>query len=383
MFLAINVVVGRLVNAMEIHHISVLCDEVIDFLSPKPDGVYIDGTVGLGGHSAAILETSAPNGRVIGIDLDVEALSIAKRRLHAFGERSSLINGNFAEMDVLLKTKHSIHAVDGILLDLGVSSLQLDTSHRGFSFNHTGPLDMRMNSSQQSALSRRSPTRGNLRRNQQEWLSTISDQQPAKDTNVTEGSPLPDTSLLTAEGFRQPRATLTAMQVVNNSPMDALVDIFKRYGEERFAKRIAHRIIQTRQETPITTTTQLAEIIKRAVPGSASKIHPATRVFQALRIHVNAELENLAIGLDVAISLLKPGGCMCVITFHSLEDRIVKHCFQKCARACICPPKTPICICEHTASLEILTKRPISPDAVEVQHNPRARSAKLRVARKL
>ncbi|MDE0690569.1 MAG: 16S rRNA (cytosine(1402)-N(4))-methyltransferase RsmH [Candidatus Poribacteria bacterium] len=318
---------------MDTHHIPVLCDKVIDFLSPKSDGIYIDGTVGLGGHSAAILETSAPNGRVIGIDLDVEALSIAKSRLHVFGERSSLINGNFAEMDALLETRHSIHAVDGIVLDLGVSSLQLDTPHRGFSFNHTGPLDMRMNARQ----------------------------------------------MLNSER----ETDITAMRVVNNSPMDALVDIFKRYGEERFARRIAHRIIQTRQETPIMTTTQLAKIVKRAVPKGVSKIHPATRVFQALRIHINAELENLETGLDVAIQLLRQGGCLCIITFHSLEDRIVKHYFQKCARTCICPPKTPICICEHTASLEILTKRPISPDAVEVQHNPRARSAKLRVARKL
>ena len=349
---------------MDAHHISVLCDKVIDFLKPKPDGVYIDGTVGLGGHSAVILETSAPNGRVIGIDLDAEALTVAKNRLHAFGERYSLINGNFAEMDVLLE-RHSVPAVDGILLDLGVSSLQLDTPHRGFSFNHTGPLDMRMNSSQQKRP------------------SISSDQQPAKDTSVTEGSPLPYTSLLTETESRQPRATLTAMRVVNNSPMDVLVDIFRRYGEERFAKRIAHWIIQARQETPITTTTQLAEIVKQAIPKSRSKIHPATRVFQALRIHINAELENLAMGLDVAASLLKQGGCLCVITFHSLEDRIVKHHFQTCARACICPPKTPICICDHTASLEILTKRPILPDAVEIQHNPRARSAKLRVARKL
>ena len=333
MFLATDVAIRLRINTMDTHHIPVLCNKVIDFLSPKSDGVYIDGTVGLGGHSAAILETSAPNGRVIGIDLDVEALTIAKSRLHVFGERSSLINGNFAEMDVLLETRHSIHAVDGILLDLGVSSLQLDTPDRGFSFNHTGPLDMRMNARQ----------------------------------------------MLNSER----ETDLTAMRVVNNSPMNALVDIFKRYGEERFARRIAHRIIQTRQETPIMTTTQLAEIVKQAVPKGVSKIHPATRVFQALRIHINAELENLETGLDIAIQLLRQGSCLCIITFHSLEDRIVKHCFQKCARTCICPPKTPICICEHTASLEILTKRPISPDAVEVQHNPRARSAKLRVARKL
>ena len=333
MFLATDVAIRLRINTMDTHHIPVLCNKVIDFLSPKSDGVYIDGTVGLGGHSAAILETSAPNGRVIGIDLDVEALTIAKSRLHVFGERFSLINGNFAEMDVLLETRHSIHAVDGIVLDLGVSSLQLDTPDRGFSFNHTGPLDMRMNARQ----------------------------------------------MLNSER----ETDLTAMRVVNNSPMNALVDIFKRYGEERFARRIAHRIIQTRQETPIMTTTQLAEIVKQAVPKGVSKIHPATRVFQALRIHINAELENLETGLDIAIQLLRQGSCLCIITFHSLEDRIVKHCFQKCARTCICPPKTPICICEHTASLEILTKRPISPDAVEVQHNPRARSAKLRVARKL
>ena len=317
---------------MNTHHIPVLCDKVVNFLSPKPDGVYIDGTVGLGGHSAAILETSAPSGCVIGIDLDVEALTVAESRLHAFGNRYSVINGNFAEMDVLLE-RHSVHAVDGILLDLGVSSLQLDTPHRGFSFNHTGPLDMRMDLEQ--GLDSREQT------------------------------------------------TLTAMQVVNNSPMNVLVDIFKRYGEERFAKRIAGRVVQARQQEPITTTTQFAEIVKQAVPQKTSKIHPATRVFQALRIHVNAELENLGTGLEVAISLLKPGGCLCVITFHSLEDRIVKRYFQMCAKTCVCPPKTPICICEHSRSVEIITKRPVLPDVAEIQYNPRSRSAKLRVVRKL
>ena len=317
---------------MNTHHIPVLCDKVVDFLNPKPDGVYIDGTVGLGGHSAAILEISAPSGRVIGIDLDIEALTVAESRLHAFGNRYSLINGNFAEMDVLLE-RHSVHAIDGILLDLGVSSLQLDTPHRGFSFNHTGPLDMRM--SLEQGLDSREQT------------------------------------------------TLTAMQVVNNSPMNVLVDIFKRYGEERFAKRIAGRVVQARQQEPITTTTQFAEIVKQAVPQKTSKIHPATRVFQALRIHVNAELENLGTGLEVAISLLKPGGCLCVITFHSLEDRIVKRYFQMCAKTCVCPPKTPICICEHSRSVEIITKRPVLPGVAEIQYNPRSRSAKLRVVRKL
>ena len=317
---------------MDTYHIPILSDKVVNFLKPKRDGVYIDGTVGLGGHSTAILRTSAPDGRVIGIDLDADALTIAKDRLHTFGERSTLINGNFAEMDVLLKG-HSIQAVDGILLDLGVSSLQLDVPHRGFSFNHTGPLDMRMN------------------------LGRGADN--AEET------------------------TLTAMQVVNNSTADVLIDIFRRYGEERFAKRIAHRIVRVRQQEPITTTTQLAEIVKQVVPKKASRIHPATRVFQALRIYVNAELENLLTGLDVAITLLKPKGCLCVITFHSLEDRIVKHRFQTWAKTCICPPKTPICICEHSPSVEILTKRPVLPDVIEIQNNPRSRSAKLRAARKL
>ena len=317
---------------MDTHHIPVLCDKVVDFLKPKSGGVYIDGTVGLGGHSQAILETSAPRGRVIGIDLDVEGLAIAESRLHAFGQRCTLINGNFAEMDVLLEN-HSLHTVDGILLDLGVSSLQLGTPYRGFSFNHTGPLDMRM--------------------------------------NLGQGSD------------KAEQTTLTAMKVVNDSTLDVLIDIFRRYGEERYAKRIAKRVVQARQREPITTTTQFAEIVKQAVPQKPFKIHPATRVFQALRIHVNAELENLVSGLDVAISLLKPGGSLCVITFHSLEDRIVKRCFQTQAKRCLCPPKTPICICEHKPSVEIITKRPVLPNATEIQNNPRARSAKLRVARKL
>lgn len=317
---------------MDISHIPVLCDKIVEFLKPKSDGVYIDGTIGLGGHSTAILKAAAPNGHIFGIDLDADALTVAKDRLQIFGERFSLINGNFAEMNVLLES-HAVHAVDGILLDLGVSSLQLDAPHRGFSFNHTAPLDMRMNSGHKNDAA--------------------------------------------------PETMPTAMQVVNNSTADVLVDIFRRYGEERFAKRIAHRIVTARRHEPITTTTQLAEIVKQSVPKGRFKIHPATRVFQALRIYVNAELENLMAGLDVAVTLLKPNGCLCVISFHSLEDRIVKRRFQTWARTCICPPKTPICICEHSPSVEILTKRPVLPDATEVQHNPRARSAKLRVARKL
>lgn len=317
---------------MDSSHIPVLCDKVVDFLKPKSEGVYIDGTVGLGGHSTAILKAAAPNGQVLGIDLDTDALTIAKDKLQIFADRFSVINGNFAEMNVLLEN-HAVHAVDGILLDLGVSSLQLDTPHRGFSFNHTGPLNMRMNPGH------------------------------ANDTDA--------------------ETMLTAMQVVNESTVDVLIDIFKQYGEERFAKRIAHRIVAARRHEPITTTTQLANIVMQSVPKGRSKIHPATRVFQALRIYVNAELENLMAGLDAAVTLLKPDGCLCVITFHSLEDRIVKRRFQRYAQTCLCPPKTPVCICEHSPSVEVLTKRPVLPDVPEVQHNPRSRSAKLRVARKL
>lgn len=310
---------------METQHIPVLRDEVLECLKPSPDGVYIDATVGLGGHSLAILENSAPNGCVIGIDADAAALAIAQARLNAFPERHRLIHGNFAQMAALL-AHHAIDAVDGILLDLGVSSFQLDTPERGFSFLHPAPLDMRMDV----------------------------------------------------------RQSLTAMHVVNENTADALAAIFKRYGEERFARRIAHRIVQARQQGQITTTVQLAEIVTMAVPPQrAARIHPATRVFQALRIYVNAELENLATGLEAAISLLKPGGCLCVITFHSLEDRIVKRCFQREARACICQPRTPVCICGHRASLQILTRKPVQPSADEVRRNPRARSAKLRAARKI
>ena len=310
---------------METQHIPVLRDEVLECLKPSPDGVYVDATVGLGGHSLAILENSTPNGCVIGIDADAAALAIAQARLNAFPERHRLIHGNFAQMAALL-AHHAIDAVDGILLDLGVSSFQLDTPERGFSFRHPAPLDMRMDT----------------------------------------------------------RQSLTAMHVVNENTADALAAIFKRYGEERFARRIAQRIVQARQQGQITTTVQLAEIVTMAVPPRrAARIHPATRVFQALRIYVNAELENLATGLEAAISLLKPGGRLCVITFHSLEDRIVKRCFQREARACICQPKTPVCICGHRPSLQILTKKPVQPSADEVRRNPRARSAKLRAARKI
>lgn len=315
-------------------HIPVLRNEILDFLNPNPDGVYVDATIGLGGHSYSILKKSFPTGRLIGIDLDESALAIAKKRLYPFKDRSILIHGNFVELKCLLNT-FGISKVDGVLLDLGVSSLQLDTYDRGFSFQHLGPLDMRM-----------------------------------------------DMQLATS-----------AAQIVNNCTPDELMQIFKEYGEERYTKQIVQQIVRVRKETPITTTLQLAEIVEqvysnklkssresRKMKNKVKRIHPATRIFQALRIQVNGELDNLANGLGAAVSVLKVGGHLCVISFHSLEDRIVKQKFRHYASCCICPPKTPVCICTHEKTLDIVTSKPVLPSQSEIDANPRARSAKLRVA---
>ena len=307
-------------------HTPVLAREVVSFMAPRDTGVYVDGTVGLGGHAAAILEASAPSGRLIGTDLDSEALAIAKEKLRGHGERCTLIQENFVNLKECLSA-HSVTQVDGVLLDLGVSSLQLGAPSRGFSFSQAGDLDMRMDA-------------------------------------------------------KQP---LSASEVVNNYPEDELADIFARYGEERWSKRIAHRIGNARQIQRISTTLQLADIVRSAIPRKTNRgrIHPATRVFQALRIHVNDELQNLDAGLDAAVSSLKPGGRVCVISFHSLEDRIVKQRFRALSRLCICPPKIPKCVCQQIPSLEVLTKRPVTPTSEEIQRNPRSRSAKLRVAVKI
>lgn len=317
-------------------HIPVLRNEVLDFLKPNPEGIYVDATIGLGGHGFWILKKSHPTGRLIGVDVDASALAIAEKRLHVFEKRIRLIHGNFAQLRHLLE-EHQINKVDGVLLDLGVSSLQLDTPDRGFSFQHLGPLDMRMDD----------------------------------------------------------RISISAAQIINESNPDKLVKIFKEYGEEHYAKQIVRHIVAKRSEKPITSTLQLAKIVKDAYPiktkrskaftqnGQKREIHPATRVFQALRIEVNAELNNLDIGLDAAVSVLRPGGCVCVISFHSLEDRIVKQRFRHLAKTCICPPKTPICICEHQQMLQIVTNKPVFPSASEIEANPRARSAKLRAAIKI
>ena len=315
-------------------HIPVLVDEVIQFLQPRNHGFYVDGTVGLGGHAAIILQKSAPQGLLLGIDLDSEALAIAKQRLHEYKERVTLVDGNFAELDQFPRlyqgseqTETTIPPIDGILLDLGVSSLQLNTPSRGFSFTHSGPLDMRMNADQ----------------------------------------------------------SLSAAHVVNRHPEDALATIFTQFGQERWARKIARQIVLARKRKRISTTGQLTEIVLAAIPPKSTgwRIHPATRIFQALRIYINDELKNLHSGIHCAASALKPGGRLCIISFHSLEDRIVKEQFRTLSRACICPPKTPICVCKHTPTLEVLTKRPIVPAAAEIRRNPRARSAKLRVALKI
>ena len=319
---------------MSDNHIPVLLDEVAQFLQPKNHGFYVDGTVGLGGHATVILQMSAPNGSLLGIDLDSQALSIAKERLRTYKERVRLVGGNFAHLDRLLQLRRgmdppetAVPKIDGILLDLGVSSLQLGTPTRGFSFTHAGPLDMRMDINQ----------------------------------------------------------SLSAAHVVNRYPEDTLATIFTQFGQERWARKIARQIVHVRKRKRISTTYQLTETVLGAIPSKSTgwRIHPATRVFQALRIYVNDELKNLHAGISCAASALKPGGRLCIISFHSLEDRIVKEQFRALSRACICPPKTPICVCQHTPTLQILTKRPIVPTPDEVRHNPRSRSAKLRVAMKI
>ena len=316
---------------MNATHTPVLVNEVIELLKPSGNSLYVDGTIGLGGHAGAILQACAPDGHLLGIDLDSQALTIATERLHEYNGRFTLVEGNFSELDSALKNVftqfENYGNVSGILFDLGVSSYQLDTAARGFSFSRTGPLDMRMN----------------------------------------------------------PKEGVSAAQVVNQSHPAKLADIFSKFGEERRSRKIADRIVHARQIQPITTTSQLAEIIRGAVPQKTTRasIHPATRVFQALRIYVNDELKNLHLGLDTAISVLKPGGRICVITFHSLEDRIVKNRFRTLSQSCICSPQTPICICQHRPSLEILTKRPTIPQPDEIRQNSRSRSAKLRAAVKI
>ena len=300
-------------------HLPVLLAETIDALQPHSGGVYLDGTVGAGGHAEAILRASDPSGRLIGFDQDEQALIVARQRLAGFGERVALFHANFDQMKQVTLTQ-AIPLADGILLDIGVSSMQLDQAERGFSFREDAPLDMRMNQT----------------------------------------------------------AGQTAADLVNELGQDELANLIYQYGEERLSRRIARAIVQAR---PIERTQQLAEVIARATPGGGrrQKIHPATRTFQALRIAVNDELGALERVLPQALKLLKPGGRLAIITFHSLEDRLVKQFFRRESQDCICPPEQLICTCDHQASIKLITKRPITATTTEIDVNPRARSAKLRV----
>lgn len=310
---------------MDFHHVSVLLNETLEGLAIKPNGTYVDCTLGGGGHSHAIGERLSSEGMMIGLDQDVAALEAASQRLSDLACRVKVIKTNFSNLKQALQ-EAGINKVDGFVFDLGVSSHQLDTAERGFSYMQDGPLDMRMNQT----------------------------------------------------------GALTAETIVNTYSSDDLYRIIWDYGEERWAKRIAQFIVEARAEAPIVTTFQLVDIIKRAIPAKARQEgpHPAKRTFQALRIEVNQELQILHDAFVDAVSMLQPGGRIAVITFHSLEDRITKQTFKELAQGCTCPPNLPVCVCHHVPTVKAKNKA-IEPSNKEVEENPRSRSAKLRVAVKL
>ena len=310
---------------MDFHHVSVLLNETLDGLAIKPDGTYVDCTLGGGGHSHAIGERLSSEGMIIGLDQDVAALEAASQRLSDLSCQVKVIQTNFSNLKKALQ-EAGITKVDGFVFDLGVSSHQLDTADRGFSYMQDGPLDMRMNQS----------------------------------------------------------GTLTAETIVNTYSGEDLYRIIWEYGEERWAKRIVQFILEAREEAPIMTTFQLVDIIKRAIPAKARQEgpHPAKRTFQALRIEVNQELQILHDAFVDAVSMLQVGGRIAVITFHSLEDRITKQTFKELAQGCTCPPNLPVCVCHHTPLVKA-KKKAIEPTKDEVEENPRSRSAKLRVAVKV
>ena len=307
---------------MEFVHKSVLLKETIDGLKIKPDGIYVDGTLGGGGHASEVARRLSDKGSIIGIDQDAAAIEAAGIRLKDFGEKVTIVRSNYCDMKSQLG-KLGIDKVDGIMLDLGVSSYQLDTAERGFSYREDAPLDMRMDR----------------------------------------------------------RQKMTARDIVNDYEERELYRVIRDYGEDKFAKNIAKHIVAARQKAPIETTGQLTEIIRVSIPMKFQKKsgHPAKRTFQAIRIELNQELEVLKNSLDAMIDFLNPGGRLCIITFHSLEDRIVKSAFRKNENPCTCPSDFPVCVCGKISKGSIITRKPILPSKEEMEENSRAKSAKLRI----
>ena len=307
---------------MEFKHQSVLLEETINNLNIQPDGIYVDGTLGGGGHAFHVCSRLSEKGRFIGIDQDAAAIEAAGERLRPFGDKVTIVRSNYSDMKQVLQSL-GVSGVNGIVLDLGVSSYQLDTAERGFSYRENAPLDMRMDQRQEK----------------------------------------------------------TARDIINGYSEMELYRIIRDYGEDKFAKNIAKHIVRARQEKPVETTDELTEIIKAAIPMKFRAVggHPAKRTFQAIRIELNQELEVLRGHLKEMVELLDDGGRICIITFHSLEDRIVKNIFRKCANPCECPPSFPACVCGKKSMGKVITRKPILPSEEELEINPRAKSAKLRV----
>lgn len=307
---------------MEFKHKSVLLNETIDGLNIKPDGIYVDGTLGGGGHAYEVCRRLGEKGSIVGIDQDAAAIEAASARLKDFGEKVTIVRSNYCDMKSKLH-ELGIDKVDGIVLDLGVSSYQLDTAERGFSYREDAHLDMRMDT----------------------------------------------------------RQKMTARDIVNDYTEADLYRVIRDYGEDKFAKNIAKHIVQARAVKPVETTAELSEIIRASIPMKFQKKsgHPAKRTFQAIRIELNRELDVLRDSLDDMIDLLNPGGRLCIITFHSLEDRIVKSAFRKNENPCTCPPDFPVCVCGKKSKGSIITKKPILPSEEELEYNSRSKSAKLRI----
>lgn len=307
---------------MTFRHTSVLLEETVNGLNIKPDGIYVDGTLGGGGHAYEVCRRLNDKGRFIGIDQDEAAIVAAGIRLGGFGEKVTIVRSNYCDMKLRLQ-ELGIDKVDGIVLDLGVSSYQLDTTERGFSYKADAPLDMRMDR----------------------------------------------------------RQSLTAKEIVNTYSEQELYRIIRDYGEDKFAKNIAKHIVAERGKSPIETTGELSEVIRHAIPMKFQKMagHPAMRTFQAIRIELNRELEVLKDSLDTMIDMLSPGGRICIITFHSLEDRIVKSAFRKNENPCTCPSHFPVCVCGNVSKGNVITRKPILPGEKELEENSRSKSAKLRI----